>query len=94
MVEILGLLCYNLHITEEKYMFSMLVSVFTDINAWIKSWDAITFAIILICLVLFLGLATVAFIKKAVSDKPAIKIGKIIVIALFVFLIIYICSVH
>ncbi len=72
----------------------MLTNIFTDINAWIKGWDSTTFVIILICLVLFLGLSTVAFIKKAVSDKPAIKISKIIVIALFVFLIIYICSVH
>jgi len=75
-------------------MLSMLTSIFTDINIWIKSWDTTVFALVTIVLVLFLGLATVAFIKKAVSDKPAVKIGKIILIALFVFLIIYIISVH
>jgi len=75
-------------------MLSMLVSIFTDINIWIQGWDNLTFALITIILVLFLGLSTVAFIKKAVSDKPAIKIGKIIGIALIVFLIVYIISVR
>ena len=75
-------------------MISMLTSFITDINVWIKGWDDITFALITIVLVLFLGLAVVAFVKKAVSDKPAIKIGKILVIALFLFLIIYTISVH
>lgn len=75
-------------------MLSMLANIFTDINVWIKAWDDITFALVTIVLVLFLALATVAFIKKAVSDKPAVKIGKILVIALFLFLIVYIISVH
>jgi len=75
-------------------MLSMLASIFTDINVWIQAWDDITFALVTIVLVLFLALATVAFIKKAVSDKPAVKIGKIVVIALFLFMIIYIISVH
>ena len=73
---------------------SMLANIFTDIAIWVKSWSPVVFALVLICLVLFLGLATVAFIKKAVSDKPAVKIGKIIIIAILVFLIIYICSTH
>ena len=75
-------------------MISMLCGFIQDIQAWIKSWDTITFAIITIALVLFLGLATIVFLKKAVSDKPAIKVGKILVIALLIFLIIYVCSVH
>jgi len=94
MVDKMVFVCYNQITTEEKYMLSMLTSIFTDINIWIKSWDTTVFALVTIVLVLFLGLATVAFIKKAVSDKPAVKIGKIILIALFVFLIIYIISVH
>ena len=73
---------------------SMLANIFTDIAVWIKGWSPVVFAVVLICLVLFLALATVAFIKKAVSDKPAVKIGKIIVIALLVFLIVYVCSTH
>ena len=87
-------LCYNFAYDGGNMMISMLADVFTDINAWIKSWDTTTFALITIVLVLFLGLAVIAFVKKAVSDKPAIKVGKIIIIALFLFLIIYICSVH
>ena len=75
-------------------MLSMLTSIITDINIWIKGWDSLTFALTIIVLVLFLGLATVAFIKKAVNDKPAIKIGKIVLIAILVFLIVYIISVH
>ena len=75
-------------------MMSMLTNIFTDIAVWIKSWSPVVFAVVLICLVLFLALATIAFIKKAVSDKPAVKIGKIIVIALLVFLIVYVCSTH
>ena len=75
-------------------MMSMLANIFTDIAVWIKSWSPVVFTVVLICLVLFLALATVAFIKKAVSDKPAVKIGKIIVIALLVFLIVYVCSTH
>ena len=75
-------------------MLGMLTSIFTDINIWIQGWDDITFALVTIVLVLFLALATVAFIKKAVSDKPAVKISKIVVIALFLFMIIYIISVH
>jgi len=94
MVDKMVFVCYNQITTEEKYMLSMLTSIFTDINIWIKSWDTTVFALVTIVLVLFLGLATVAFFKKAVSDKPAVKIGKIILIALFVFLIIYIISVH
>ena len=73
---------------------TMLASIFNEIQAWIKGWDSLTFALTIIILVLFLGLSTVAFIKKAVSDKPAIKIGKILVIALLVFLLVYIISVH
>lgn len=75
-------------------MMAMLTSIITDINVWIQGWDSTTFALITICLVLFLALAVVAFIKKAVSDKPAIKVGKIILIALLVFLIVYTISVH
>lgn len=75
-------------------MLGMLTSIFTDINIWIQGWDDITFALVTIVLVLFLALATVAFIKKAVSDKPAVKISKIVVIALFLFMIVYIISVH
>lgn len=75
-------------------MISMLCGFLQDVQAWIKSWDTTTFVIIVIALVLFLGLSTVGFIKKAVSDKPAVKISKILVIALLIFLIIYICSVH
>ena len=75
-------------------MISMLCGFFQDVQAWIKGWDGVTFAIITIALVLFLGLATVAFIKKAVSDKPAVKVGKLLIIGILIFLIIYICSVH
>ena len=75
-------------------MLSMLMGFVNDINFWIQGWDDITFALVTIVLVLFLALATTAFIKKAVSDKPAIKIGKIIVIALFLFMIVYVISVH
>lgn len=75
-------------------MLSMLLGFVNDINFWIQSWDDITFALVTIVLVLFLALSTTAFIKKAVSDKPAIKIGKIIVIALFLFMIVYVISVH
>lgn len=75
-------------------MLSMLLGFVNDINFWIQGWDDITFALVTIVLVLFLALSTTAFIKKAVSDKPAIKIGKIIVIALFLFMIVYVISVH
>lgn len=75
-------------------MISMLMNIFTDIAVWIKSWSPVVFTVVLICLVMFLALSTVAFIKKAVSDKPAVKIGKILVIAILVFLIIYVCSTH
>lgn len=75
-------------------MMTMLTGIITDINVWIQGWDSTTFALITICLVLFLALAVITFIKKAVSDKPAIKIGKIILIALLVFLIVYTISVH
>ena len=75
-------------------MLTMLAGIINDINVFIKSWDSVTFALITIVLVLFLGLASRAFIKKAISDKPAIKIGKILAIALFVFLLVYIISVH
>ena len=72
----------------------MLLNVFADISAWIKSWSPALFAVVVMILVLLLALTAVAFLKKAVSDKPAIKIGKIVTIAILIFLIIYIISVH
>lgn len=75
-------------------MISMLANVIVDLNVWIKSWDSLTFTLITIVLLLFLTTTVVAFLKKAVSDKPAIKISKIIMIALLLFVVIYIISVH
>ena len=72
----------------------MFLNIFADINDWVKSWSPALFAVVVIILVMFLAFAMVAFVKKATGDKPAIKIGKIITIAILVFLIIYIISVH
>ena len=72
----------------------MLLNVFSDISAWIKSWSPALFAVVVMILVLLLALTAVAFVKKAVSDKPGIKIGKIVTMAILVFLIIYIISTH
>ena len=72
----------------------MILNIFADINDWIKSWSPALFAVVVMILVLFLAFAAVAFVKKATSDKPAIKIGKIVTMAILVFLIIYIISVH
>ena len=75
-------------------MLSMLTDIFVDINTFIKSWSTVTFTLIVIVMVLLLGLAARSFIKKAVSDKPAIKIGKILVIAILVALLIYIVTAY
>ena len=75
-------------------MLTMLGNIITDINVFIQSWDSVTFALVIIIAVLLLFLTSRTFIKKAVSDKPAIKIGKILTMALIVFLIVYIISVH
>jgi len=72
----------------------MLLNIFADISDWIRSWSPALFAIVIMILVMFLAFATVAFVKKATSDKPAIKIGKIITIAILVLLIVYIISTH
>lgn len=72
----------------------MILNIFADISDWIKSWSPALFAVIVMILVLMLGLTAVAFVKKAVSDKPAVKIGKIVVMAILIFLIIYIISTH
>ena len=72
----------------------MILNIFADISDWIKSWSPALFAVIVMILVLMLGLTAVAFVKKAVSDKPAVKIGKIVVMAILILLIIYIISTH
>ena len=75
-------------------MFAMLGNIINDINVFIQSWDSVTFALVVILAVMFLFLATRSFVKKAISDKPAIKIGKILLMALLVFVLVYVISVH
>ncbi len=70
---------------------SLLANVFNDITNWIRGWDKVVFAIVVIAFVMIALALFTHLIKGFVGGKTKFHFVSLIFLVIIVGLIIYIC---